>query len=355
MNLELPDISLSAHREAEEPRSPSAAVSHRVLLAHKMKTEVETNRNSAVLKELLAEELGSNFYSAFRGADSKRSGYLDIADMALILSKFSITLTEAELDCLVRRYDSNRDGKISYLEFLTQLMPEGRVDSLRTPSGSPIRSRIGTVSPARITSSPYRSSSSRSPSRVSPARLTTSTSPYRATPVKTTLSFDNVADNDTLLPFNSSLNRSTASVLNSSYRSPVRSSPVRSVLRTPERVSPNRTYASPVTTRSPVRSPSTLTTTRSPVLATRSPLPSHSSVNVSSSSASVAVEGEAKRELETEFETMRQRLALHPSFTLLNAFKHLDARNNGFITIGEFRRCLADAGLSISLFLSFYY
>jgi len=34
---------------------------------------------------------------------------------------------------LVRKYDTNRDGRISYLEFLTQLMPEGRVAALRTP------------------------------------------------------------------------------------------------------------------------------------------------------------------------------------------------------------------------------
>jgi Ca2+-binding EF-hand superfamily protein len=293
VNLELPDLEFS-NRGISSPRSSSAPVGHKVLLAHKMKTEVETNRNSTVLKELLAEELGSNFYSAFRSADSKRSGFLTIDDMAQILTKFSISLTEAELGCLVRKYDSNRDGRISYLEFLTQLMPEGRVDSLRTPYSSPAR--------ARITSSPNRSM--RSPSRDTSRQQ---------------LSFDEADDDDNqMVPFNN--NNLSVRSTNESYYSPNRS-------RTAS------AYRSPSSNVSAYRSPAR----------TMARTPSRSSPAPRSPSIQDAVV-DAKVQLESEFESLRQRLALHPSFTLLNAFKHLDSNNNGFISIGELRRCLTDAG-----------
>jgi Ca2+-binding EF-hand superfamily protein len=284
VNLELPE--LSTGRGLSSPRG--SPVQTKSLLAHKMQIEVEATRNSTVLKELLAEELGSNFYSAFRSADAKRSGFLTIEDMNRILGKFSITLTDAELTCLIRKYDSNRDGRISYLEFLTQLMPEGRVESLRTPYASPARPRIS-YSPNRSVRSPNTSH-------------------------RQQLSFDDAdqGDNNQLVPFaNTSLNRS----VNDSYLSPSRSRLSTSSYRSPSRTSAR---SSPAPRRAP-RSPSV---------------------------AEVVVD--AKRELEAEFEAMRQRLALHPSFTLLNAFKHLDNNNNGFITIGELRRCLSDAGYFVT-------
>ncbi len=257
-----------------------------------MKTEVETNRNSTVLKELLAEEVGSNFYSAFRQADVKRSGYLTVDDMARILGKFSITLTDAELDCLLRKYDSNRDGRVSYLEFLTQLMPEGRVDSLKTPAASPAR--------PRITASPSVSARSPIASRATPSKRDSS---------RQQLSFDNVQDEDDnqLVPFSSSPAR---------VRSPGNFSLNQSMNQLALNDSVNRSRTA---NRSLGASPSRGALTQ---------------VHTS----------EIKKELDSEFESMRQRLALHPSYTLLNAFKHLDSSGRGYISIAELRSCLTDAG-----------
>lgn len=322
VNLELPNLST-------DPSSPSrgntAPVSHKVLLAHKMKTEVETNRNSAVLKELLAEELGSNFYSAFRQSDTKRSGYLTVDDMARILGKFSITLTDAELDCLLRKYDSNRDGRVSYLEFLTQLMPPGRVDSLKTPYSSPAR--------ARITHSP-----SKSPSA-------TRSSPYNSS--RQQLSFDDVQDEDDnqMVPFNQSVNNLSLNDSSRSVRTPSRS-----------RSSPNR---SALSVSSPSRAALAVLSPERCIVA-NCHLPKYGRhyctlhANIASPARNPAphvaaeVSTEIKKELEGDFEAMRQRLALHPSYTLLNAFKHLDSHNQGFISIGELRRCLSDAGYFVT-------
>jgi len=287
VNLELPSLAVDS---SSSSRGDLGA--HKVLLAHKMKTEVETNRNSTVLKELLAEEVGSNFYSAFRQADVKRSGYLTVDDMARILGKFSITLTDAELDCLLRKYDSNRDGRVSYLEFLTQLMPEGRVDSLKTPAASPAR--------PRVTASPSVSARSPMASRATPSKRDSS---------RQQLSFDNVQDEEDnqLVPFSSSPAR---------VRSPGNSSLNQSMNQLALNDSVNRSRTA---NRSFGASPSRGALTQ---------------VHTS----------EIKKELDSEFESMRQRLALHPSYTLLNAFKHLDSSGRGYISIAELRSCLTDAG-----------
>lgn len=319
VNLELPNLST-------EPSSPSrgnsAPVSHRVLLAHKMKTEVETNRNSSVLKELLAEELGSNFYQAFRQTDAKRSGFLTVDDMASIMGKFSITLTEAELDCLLRKYDSNRDGRVSYLEFLTQLMPEGRVDSLKTPYSSPARARIGYSSPSK----------SPNATRYSPRDSS-----------RQQLSFDGVEDegDNQLVPFNQSMNNMS---LNNSFdrtaRTPTRSSPSRSMVSS--RGSPSRAALAVLSPQRCIVANCHLPKYGRHYCSLHSNIASPARNPAPEVAAEVSVE--IKRELETDFESMRQRLALHPSYTLLNAFKHLDTLNHGYISIQQMRRCLTDAG-----------
>lgn len=318
VNLELPNLST-------EPSSPSrgatAPVSHKVLLAHKMKTEVETNRNSSVLKELLAEELGSNFYQAFRQTDAKRSGYLTVDDMARIMGKFSITLTEAELDCLLRKYDSNRDGRVSYLEFLTQLMPEGRVESFKTPYSSPARARIG-YSPSPNKSLNASRSSPRDTSRQQ-------------------LSFDNVADEEDnqLVPFNQSFNN--MSMNDRTVRTPTRS-PNRSVMRG----SPSRAALAVLSPERCIVANCHLPKYGRHYCSLHSNIASPARNPAPDVAAEVSVE--IKRELETDFESMRQRLALHPSYTLLNAFKHLDSNNMGYISIQQLRRCLTDAGYYVT-------
>jgi Ca2+-binding EF-hand superfamily protein len=296
-------------------------VSHKVLLAHKMKTEVESNRNSSVLKELLAEELGSNFYQAFRQTDTKRTGYLNVDDMARIMGKFSITLTEAELDCLLRKYDSNRDGRVSYLEFLTQLMPEGRVDSLKTPYSSPARARIG-----------YSPSKSLNASRSSPRDSS-----------RQQLSFDGVDDEEDnqLVPFNQSFNN--LSVNDRSMRTPTKS-PNRSLAQS--RSSPSRAALAVLSPERCIVANCHLPKYGRHYCSLHSNVSSPARNPAPSVAAEVSVE--IKRELETDFESMRQRLALHPSYTLLNAFKHLDSTGNGYISIQQLRRCLTDAGYYVT-------
>lgn len=337
VNLELPNLGEIAP-PSNSSRRPDA-VGYKVLLAHKMRTEVEANRNISVMKDLLAEELGDNFYRSFRRADVSRDGFLTIGDIRAILAKFSITLTDAELDCLLRRYDSNKDGRISYLDFLTQLMPDGRLDSLRTPYTSPMKA------------SSQLDRSYTSPNRSMRNDISSITSPRR-TPVRMDYLSPNTSIRDTSYM---SPNRSTR---DTSYMSPNRSMRDTSAYVSPMRSRPQTSYSSPsrsAALNSSYRSPRRDLAYEDLNLSQRSERIDRSLNRSRQKNAERLAESyrsprasprvpEAKVDLEGEIEAMRQRLAMHPSFTLLNAFKHLDVNNKGYITISELKRALTDAG-----------
>lgn len=41
-----------------------------------------------------------------------------------MLKEYGFYATEAEISCLLDRYDRNRDGRISYSEFIDEIMPK---------------------------------------------------------------------------------------------------------------------------------------------------------------------------------------------------------------------------------------
>ncbi len=53
-------------------------------------------------------------------------------------------------------------------------------------------------------------------------------------------------------------------------------------------------------------------------------------------------------EIERENETLRRRLALHPTFDLAEAFAFLDAEGRGFVTLDALRRAFARAGVDLT-------
>lgn len=48
------------------------------------------------------------------------------------------------------------------------------------------------------------------------------------------------------------------------------------------------------------------------------------------------------------FEQLRQKLALHQSYTLVHAFEFIDKDNSGFITIDELAAAMANAGYPLA-------
>ena len=93
------------------------------LLVYKMKVEVELERNLKVMKELLSEEAGYSLHDAFKEVDTSNSGFITRNELEAVLKNNNVYLTNGEVSALLLKFDKNRDGKVSYLEFLEELLP----------------------------------------------------------------------------------------------------------------------------------------------------------------------------------------------------------------------------------------
>mmetsp|Transcript_16959 Transcript_16959/g.30388 ORF Transcript_16959/g.30388 Transcript_16959/m.30388 type:complete len:689 (-) Transcript_16959:112-2178(-) len=104
------------------PNGKAVSIEER-LMVYKMKTEVSVERTLKVMKELLAEDPGHSLRDAFRQADSNRSGYLTRPQIDAVLRQNDVFLTNRELVALLHKMDKDKDGRISYLDFLEELIP----------------------------------------------------------------------------------------------------------------------------------------------------------------------------------------------------------------------------------------
>jgi Ca2+-binding EF-hand superfamily protein len=61
---------------------------------------------------------------SFLSADVDRSGFLDRAEFESLLNKSGIFLSRMDVNYLMRHFDTNQDGRISFNEFYAALIPE---------------------------------------------------------------------------------------------------------------------------------------------------------------------------------------------------------------------------------------
>lgn len=78
--------------------------------------------------ELLRKRLGRRPYfsahDAFTAVDTDRNGYLTRDEFKNILRDNGFYATDSEVSILIDRYDRNRDGRISYSEFIDEILPK---------------------------------------------------------------------------------------------------------------------------------------------------------------------------------------------------------------------------------------
>ncbi|OMJ83748.1 hypothetical protein SteCoe_15290 [Stentor coeruleus] len=65
-----------------------------------------------------------SFHQAFITIDKDRNGYITIDEFQLLLQNHGIIATSKDLQNLLHIYDKNRDGKISYNEFVKEVTPK---------------------------------------------------------------------------------------------------------------------------------------------------------------------------------------------------------------------------------------
>jgi Ca2+-binding EF-hand superfamily protein len=78
--------------------------------------------------EMLRKRLGRrprfSAYDAFAAVDSDNNGYLTRDEFGDILKEYGFYATSEEISWLIDRYDKNRDGRISYSEFIDEILPK---------------------------------------------------------------------------------------------------------------------------------------------------------------------------------------------------------------------------------------
>ncbi|EGR31118.1 hypothetical protein IMG5_117610 [Ichthyophthirius multifiliis] len=86
---------------------------------------------SEVEAELIRQQLNRRpFFSiqnAFQAIDSLDSGFITLQDFKQILNEYGIFATRDDLNNLVKRYDKNEDSKVTYREFVKELLPKSPV------------------------------------------------------------------------------------------------------------------------------------------------------------------------------------------------------------------------------------
>jgi Ca2+-binding EF-hand superfamily protein len=76
------------------------------------------------LRRRLLRIPGFSTSDAFAAVDSDRDGYITRDEFRGILREYGIYVSESEISWLVERYDRNQDGRISYSEFVEEILPK---------------------------------------------------------------------------------------------------------------------------------------------------------------------------------------------------------------------------------------
>ena len=65
-----------------------------------------------------------NLFEAFETLDRNEDGFITVDEFKMFLEENNITFTVADVKNLVKRYDTDHDGKVSYKEFIKELTPK---------------------------------------------------------------------------------------------------------------------------------------------------------------------------------------------------------------------------------------
>ena len=89
-----------------------------------MKEQINLDKNLERAKEDLAVRADFNTVDAFDLFDPLRRGNLDKYDLKDVFSLFGVSADNDELNLLIKKYDTDLDGKWRYSEFVNAILPK---------------------------------------------------------------------------------------------------------------------------------------------------------------------------------------------------------------------------------------
>ena len=106
------------------PRHEYFTAYTRDLLFKTLRVHFSVEASAENLRRRLIRRPGFNASDAFTAVDQDRDGFITRDEFRGILRDWGFYATETEISWLVDRYDRNRDGRISYSEFVEEIMPK---------------------------------------------------------------------------------------------------------------------------------------------------------------------------------------------------------------------------------------
>ena len=107
---------------SERRRVFSADTQYR--LTRTLKLHLETENVAESLRHRLAIRPSFSMHEAFQAVDRDRNGYITYDEFKLLLEQHGIFATIKDVESLMDRYDKNKDGRVSYSEFLDEVTPK---------------------------------------------------------------------------------------------------------------------------------------------------------------------------------------------------------------------------------------
>ena len=96
----------------------------RDLFLSTFRTHFVVEESAELLRKRLGRRPNFSVHDAFQTVDKDGNGYLTRREFGLILAENGIYPSESELVQLLDRYDRNKDGRISYSEFMEEMLPK---------------------------------------------------------------------------------------------------------------------------------------------------------------------------------------------------------------------------------------
>lgn len=79
-----------------------------------------------MLRKRLSRRPDFNVHDAFSTLDRDANGYLSRVEFGHLLSENGFYASEAEISLLMNRYDRNRNGRVTYAEFMEEIIPKSQ-------------------------------------------------------------------------------------------------------------------------------------------------------------------------------------------------------------------------------------
>ncbi len=93
-------------------------------LRHTFDVHFEVESHAEYMREDLNRSRTFSIHDAFTAVDKDRKGYITRHEFSDILREYGFYALPTEITWLVDRYDRDRDGRVSYSDFVDEILPK---------------------------------------------------------------------------------------------------------------------------------------------------------------------------------------------------------------------------------------